>query len=197
MLHRALDNALRLELVQRNVCDLVDPPRMRHYLALALTPAQARSLLEAAKGDPLEALFVVALNTGMRLGELLALRWQFVDLDGGSLQVHATLRRAPNGFVFAEPKTEHSRRQVMLTSQAVETLRQQRVRQVEQKAALGAAWEESDLVFPKLYWQAARIRQRTSAQLLAATEAGMFATHSVPRLTAHGGHLAPPSRSAS
>lgn len=148
MLHHALDNALRLDLVQRNVCDLVDPPRMRRHLALALTPQQARSLLDAAKGDPLQALFVVALNTGMRLGELLALRWQFVDLDGGSLQVRATLRRAPGGFVFAEPKTEHSRRQVMLTPQAVEALRQQYIRQVEHKSALGAAWEDSDLVFP-------------------------------------------------
>jgi len=81
VLHRALDAALRLGIVQRNVCDVVEVPRMRHYEMTTLTEEQAQHLLRAAKGERLEALYVLALATGMREGELLALKWCDVDLE--------------------------------------------------------------------------------------------------------------------
>jgi integrase len=73
LLHKALDAAVRLELVQRNVSDLVDPPSMARPEMGVLSPEHARALLAAAAGDRFEALYILAVTTGMRLGELLAL----------------------------------------------------------------------------------------------------------------------------
>ncbi len=93
VLHRALGQAARWGLVPRNVAELVTPPRPERREMFTLSPEQARTFLAAAEGDRLEALYVLALNTGMRQGEILALRWKDVDLDAGALQVLATLQR--------------------------------------------------------------------------------------------------------
>jgi integrase len=76
-------------LVAQNVADLVDAPRRDHFEITTLTKEQAHQLRGACKDDPLEALFVLALATGMRRSELLALRWQDVDLEQGVLSVRA------------------------------------------------------------------------------------------------------------
>jgi len=147
VLRRALNQATRWGLVARNVARLVTPPRIKRQEMATLSPEQARAFLGAARGDRLEALYVLALSTGMRQGELLALRWRDVDLEAGRLQVKATLQRTPEGFVFAEPKTARSRRQIALAGTAVEALRRHRVNQAEERLKLGAAWENDDLVF--------------------------------------------------
>jgi integrase len=59
-----------------------------------LTPDQARTLLEAARGDRFEALFVLAVHCGLKEGELLGLRWDSVDLEAGTLRVRRTLSRS-------------------------------------------------------------------------------------------------------
>jgi integrase len=100
VLHKALVQAERLELVARNVCDLVDAPRMVEQELQVLDREQVRTLLEAAHGDRLEALYVLAVTTGMRRSELLALRWRDVDLAAGTVQVRATLQHH-NGTGFA------------------------------------------------------------------------------------------------
>jgi integrase len=147
VLHRALEQAARWGLTPRNVAKLVTPPRPSRREMATLSPEQARALLQTAEGDRLEALYVLALSTGMRQGELLALRWRDVELEGGSLQVRATLQRTHDGFQFAEPKTARSRRQVALTRAAADSLRRHRSRQLEERLQMGAAWEDNDLVF--------------------------------------------------
>ncbi|HZO75709.1 MAG TPA: hypothetical protein VFB60_26115 [Ktedonobacteraceae bacterium] len=76
VLHKALSDAVKEGLIGYNVCDKVSLPRKQHKELQVLTPEQARKLLDAAKGHPNEALFVLALATGMRRGELLGLKWQ-------------------------------------------------------------------------------------------------------------------------
>jgi integrase len=148
VLHKALADALRLGLVQRNVTDLVDPPRAAHYEMQVLTPEQVYVLLAAAEGSRLQALYVLALATGMREGELLALRWRDVDLEAASLQVRHTLQKLPREqFVFAEPKTRRSRRKIVLPVAAVTALRRHRARQLEERLQHGALWEDLDVVF--------------------------------------------------
>ncbi len=147
VLHRARGQATRWGLTARNVADLVTPPRIVRHDMQALSPEQARAFLAAAREERLEALYAVALTTGMRQGELLALRWRDVDLEGGRLQVVATLQRTRDGFTFAEPKTGHSRRQVGLTEAAIVSLREHRSKQAAEQLWLGAAWEDKDLVF--------------------------------------------------
>jgi integrase len=151
VLHRALESAVRLELVQRNVCDLVDPPRMRHFEMTTLSEEQAHALLEAAIGNRFEALYVLALATGMRQGELLALRWRDVDLEARTLQVRATLQK--DTLIFAEPKTPYSRRRIALSQTAVEALRRHHALQAEERRKMGSAWTDLGLVFPNTVGQ--------------------------------------------
>ena len=79
-----------------------------------LTPDEVRRLFEVAAEDRLEALYILAVTTGMRRGELLGLHWADVDLDGGSVTVQATLQRMPQGLVRDEAKTDYSSRRIAL-----------------------------------------------------------------------------------
>jgi integrase len=148
VLHKALGHAERLGLVARNVTELVDTPRMAHHELQVLDRDQVRRLLEAAREDRLGALYILAVSTGMRQGELLGLRWSDVDLDRGVVQVQATLQWGKQGsYTLAAPKTRQSRRQITLTTVAHEALRAHRVRQAEERLATGIARGEDDLIF--------------------------------------------------
>ena len=144
VMHRALRQALRWGLVLRNVSDAVDSPRTASYETQPLSPEQAGQLLDAARGDRLEALYMMALTTGMRQGELLGLHWKNVDLVQGVIQVRTTLR--PGGE-FGGPKSSSGRRQITLVQIAVDALQRHRRRQIEERVALGPDWEDLDLVF--------------------------------------------------
>lgn len=85
VLHRALNQAVRWGVALRNVAALVDPPRRRRREMTTLSPEQARAFLATVTGQRLEALYVLALTSGMRQGEILALRWRNVDLASGTL----------------------------------------------------------------------------------------------------------------
>jgi integrase len=148
MLHKALEDALRWNLVARNVCDAVSPPRRNRYEIQPLTVEQAQQFLAAAHGHPLEALFVIAVSTGMRRGEMLAIKWQDIDLSTGTLHVRRIFTRARgNRYIEAEPKTEKSRRSIVLPALVVDLLSQHRARQLQVKKEAGEAWQEHNLVF--------------------------------------------------
>jgi len=148
VLHRALRDAERWGLVARNVASLTDPPRPQPRPATTLDAAQARQLLAAARGERLEALYVLALTTGLRLGELLALRWADIDWAAGALHVQRTVVRTRQGVQFHPPKTARGRRRVPLGPLALRALRAHRKRQHAERLRLGPLWAEQDLVFP-------------------------------------------------
>lgn len=147
VLHRALHQAERWSLVPRNVADLVDPPRSYQPEITTLSREQAQALLSAARTDRLEALYVLALTTGMRQGELLALRWRDVDLDTCCLHVRGTLQRSTQGLAIGEPKTRKSRRRIELSTAGVEALFRHRERQHRERVHQRGVWQEHDLVF--------------------------------------------------
>jgi len=126
VLRRALKQAIRLGLLMWNPCDAVQPPRVPHVEMVVLQPDQVTIFLEAAKTERLEALFVLAITTGMRLGELFGLQWHNVDLDRGVVQVRHTLIDVVGKLELAEPKTQKSRRSIPLPSVATEALRKHR-----------------------------------------------------------------------
>jgi integrase len=146
-LHRALKQAVRWGLVPRNVAAAVDAPRVVTPEMRPLSPARARTLLSAAEGNRLEALFVLAVTTGMRQGEILGLGWEDADLDAGVVRVRRTLTLAKGGAYLTEPKTPRSRRSIRLTASAVGALERHRVRQEDEDAARGPNWNEQGLVF--------------------------------------------------
>jgi integrase len=148
LLHRALGDAVRWGLLTRNVTDAVDPPRRSTPEAKTWDAREVATVLTAAAGDDLEALWRLALLTGMRRGELLGLRWTDVDLDGGALSVRRTMSRgASSRLESGEPKTASGRRRIALPASVVESLRRHRVRQLEYRLAVGPAFEDRGLVF--------------------------------------------------
>ncbi|MHB1414616.1 MAG: site-specific integrase, partial [Chloroflexota bacterium] len=108
---------------------------------------QARTVLQSIRGHRLEALYTVALVLGLRQGEALGLRWEDVDLEGGSLRVCQTLQRVDGTLRFAEPKTERSRRKISMPEMVARSLRQHRLHQVEERLMAGSKWQENGLVF--------------------------------------------------
>ncbi|MDP9478081.1 MAG: site-specific integrase, partial [Actinomycetota bacterium] len=95
----------------------------------------------------LEALYVLAVSTGMREGELLGLKWADVDLEAGTLRVRRTLTRHGGKVALGEPKTKKSRRTVRLTPRAVESLKRDRARQAGEKLKAGPLYGDQGLVF--------------------------------------------------
>lgn len=149
VLHRALKDALLMGLVQRNVSEMVRAPRRSSREMMTLTDTQAKQLLEVVRGERFEILYFLALTTGMRLGELLGLRWQDLDLERGTLQVRMNVQQSEGGFILAETKTAYSRRSIGLTRTATLALYRHRACQNEEGLALGESWNNSlGLVFP-------------------------------------------------
>ena len=106
---------------------------------------QIKALLSAARGGRLEALYVLAIHTGLRRSEILGLKWTDVDLETGILSVQRSL---DTDGTFNPPKRNKSRRTVKLTGRAAEALKGHRARQNEERLRLGSLWEDHDLVFP-------------------------------------------------
>jgi len=145
VLHSALKQAVRWELVPRNVTDAVDPPRPERKERPTFNLDQARIFLESARGDRWESLYVLAIQTGMRRGELFGLRWDDLDLDNGWLHVKQAL--APGGKSFNAPKTAKGRRKIRLTPVAVEALKRHKIAQNEERLRQGSSWRDHGLVF--------------------------------------------------
>jgi integrase len=152
VLRRALADALRDDLVIRNVAALARPPHVpsrsldagRDYLSAP----DLRRLLATAALHPFGPLVTVAATTGLRLGELLGLSWADIDEKDGTLSVRRSLARARDGWALAEPKTKRSRRTIDLPSAARLPLGRQRQLQDAAREAAGTAWQDVDgLVF--------------------------------------------------
>jgi integrase len=158
VLRTALAQAVRWDRVPRNVVSLSAPVKVKSTQVVPFSAAEARAILAAAAGDRLEALYVVALSTGMRQGEILGLHWKDVDLDGGTLRVLHGLRRLRtraggiSALVVTDVKTDRSRRTVRLDPRVVAALRRHQVRQETRTQLLaGAKWRDTGLVFTTTY----------------------------------------------
>ncbi len=146
-LHKALKQAVNDGLIPRNATEAVKPPQVRREEIRPLTPEQVKMLLDAARGDRLEALYALAVHTGLRQGELLGLKWEDIDLEERTLHVRRALTTAKGGPRLAAPKTKGSRRRVSLTKGAVDALRGHLARQLEEIDRAGSLWQENGLVF--------------------------------------------------
>lgn len=148
VLHRALEDAVRYGIIPRNPCDFVDPlPAQRRELRV-WDEEQARLFLaEAKRTSPYYPLYLTALLTGMRQGELLGLRWCDVDLLSGVAHIQQTLYRRGAKIMVGPPKTRGGRRTVLLPPVVVEELFRVRERQAEHRRILGSAYHDHGLVF--------------------------------------------------
>jgi integrase len=148
VLRTALNRAVRDGIVLRNAAALTDPVEVPRRPRRSLSVDEARALLRAAQDERLEALYVLALNVGPRIGEALALRWQDVDLDAGRLSVVYNLQRVRGKLdPCVEPKTEQSRRTVSLPPAVVQAFQDHGARQRKEKLRHLPLWQDSDLIF--------------------------------------------------
>jgi len=147
-LNKALKQAVLDWVLPRNVCEAVKAPRQLKREIHPLVPAQSAMLLEVARGDRLEALFVLAVTAGLREGELLGLRWEDVDLECGAVQVRRQLARTKkDGISFTTPKRGKSR-SVTLAERAAKALRNHQERQNEEQLRLSTPSSQyGNLVF--------------------------------------------------
>ena len=117
-LYKALKQAVKWTLLPRNIAENVDPPKVPKKEIRPLSEEQVKRLLQAAEGDKLQALYVLAVHTGMRSGELLGLKWEDVDLEGGTVQVRRTVF---NGHIES-PKGTKGNRSIKLTRASTRAL---------------------------------------------------------------------------
>lgn len=154
IIHRALRVALKWGLVARNVADAVDAPRVPHRERPILTADEAKAFLRAVRGDRLYALFWLALETGLREGELCARRWSDLDERGRTLAVPTKLQREKGrGLVEGPTKARRPRTRVPLSAAAVEVLTRHRRLQDTEREAAGSAWDDGGWIF---CWQDGR-----------------------------------------
>ncbi len=123
MLRKALHQAVRWELIDRNPADGADSPRVPRNEMNALDRDGLSRLLTALRGNKLYLAVLIAATTGMRRGEILALRWCDVDLDAGTLRVARSLQQLSTGLEFKEPKSARGRRNIALARSTVDALR--------------------------------------------------------------------------
>ena len=148
ILSSALKQAVKWKMINQNPCELCELPRMVKTEMMYFTPEETAKFLETAKDNKWFALFLLAIETGTRPEEYLALQWKDVDFDNKTLAV----RRAVNlqkggGFIFVEPKTSRSRRSIPISNTCILALKDHRRKQLEERMKLGKDYQNLDLVF--------------------------------------------------
>jgi len=180
LVREALQHAVRWQLLVVNPADAVTPPRPERREMSVLDRDQAAALLEGAAGSEFEVVLLTALYTGLRVGELLGLRWRDLDLLSGQLRVQQSAQPVKGGGVdYGPPKTHRSRRAVSLPRPVTDALQRHRTAQTKTRLAIGPEWPESELVCTDTFGRPmSRTRLRLAFQRLLA-EAGL------PRLRLH------------
>jgi integrase len=150
-LHDALEHAVKMGLLNRNVADAVSPPRYQRSQWQTLSEFDISTFLEAAKKTNYYVLFYAAIFTGMRRSELLALRWCDVDLLLCQAHVNRTIHRLrTDEIVFRAPKSAKGRRMVSLSPSTAMLLQEYKDKQAIQRAILGIPLKDDDLIFSDL-----------------------------------------------
>lgn len=148
LLHSALQQAVKIGSINQNPASNVDPPRKPTREMAILTESQVSQMLVAAKGHRWEALYHLAIVTGMRESELLGLKWTDLDWSRKYLKVERQLQRpGGNGVEFSPPKTGYGKRSLALGEITTEVLRAHYEGQQSERLAAGENWEEYGLIF--------------------------------------------------
>jgi integrase len=149
ILNRAFNQAVKWRVMASNPAPLADRPKQERREMQALSPEQAARFLDAAKGDRYYLYFALALDTGSRPSELLALQWKDIDFEQGRITIQRSLEYPDysNEFRFVEPKTPRSRRSITISKVNLNYLREHRRQQAEVRLKAGSGWQAYNLVF--------------------------------------------------
>ena len=148
VLHRALERSVENETLARNVASVISPPKVEEEEVEILSADEVVVTLRELRGHDLYTIVAVDLGTGMRRGELLAIRWSDTDLDGATVRVERSSEETTKGLRFKAPKSKRGRRTISLPPSVVAVLREHRRKQLELRLALGLGRPEPEaLVF--------------------------------------------------
>jgi len=146
VLTQAFSQAVRWQLLTVNPAMGCQPPRPRRSPRLVADPPLVQRLLAATADTAYELPCAIAVSTGMRRGEILALRWSDLAADRSKARVVRTLQPTQHGLIFEEPKTQRSRRSVLLPAFLYPYLERQRTRQTVRRDKLADGWHDNDLL---------------------------------------------------
>ena len=147
ILHGALKKAVDLEYIPKNVAEKCVIPKVEKAEIEPFTHAEMMEFLQAIKGHKYEHFYIVALFTGMRLGELLGLSWRQIDFEKGVIVIDQQLQRVNKTHIIKKPKHGKSR-EIAPASLVMDTLRAERYHQLEMRMRNADVWKnEMDLVF--------------------------------------------------
>ena len=140
--------------IQKNYCKMVTLPKDNNKKTIqVLTQQQQKLFIEAIKGHKLEMLFLIALGTGLRLGELLGLKWSDIDFNTGILTVNRTLSRVKNQttgkyeIIEQTPKTKNSNRTIPIPNDILNKLKEHKKNQSKQRLFVGEGYINNNYVF--------------------------------------------------
>jgi integrase len=149
VLHKALKQAVKWQMLMRNPSDAVEPPRPERTEMTALDQKGIALLLQAVDGTRMYMPVLLAITTGLRRGEILALRWKDLDLENARISVRQSVEQTAAGLRFKAPKTAKGRRVVAMPEYLVDALRAHRARQAELRLRLGNEFNTLGLVCPR------------------------------------------------
>lgn len=150
LLNRALGHAVKWSMISVNPVTAAEPPRVVSTEVEILTPEQVKIVLQALRPHRLYPIAVLGVATGMRRGEMVALRWVDIDLDRGRIKVERSLEQTNEGLRFKSPKTKAGRREISIPPAIVAEIRAHWRRQQEYRLALGMGKAApNDLAFPR------------------------------------------------
>ena len=145
---QSLKQAVEWGLLLRNPCQGVTLPRKQHREMAVWTPQEVGRFLAVARDDPAGVLFELAVTTGLRPSEYLALKWLDIDFERGTVSINRSIDFSPGGgWAFAENKTGRSRRVVKLLSGLIPRVRTHQMSQEAIRKEAGEDWQEHGLVF--------------------------------------------------
>jgi len=184
LLSSALRWGVRLELAARNVCDSVEPPRPSRREAKALCDDDVQRLIDAARGTRWQNFIAIALGSGARRGEILALDWDHIDLDGKRMTIEGSMSQTAARVFLKSTKTDRSRT-VPLSSSMVAAFRAQRALQAADRLRFGQHYDaEATAVFTSELGARLTPKAATNAIARLATAAGIATTslHALPSM---------------
>jgi len=146
-LHAALEQAVKERMIPNNICVAVEVPKKQAEHKLhTWNNKQVNKFLNHAKSFKFYEVFFLALNTGMRKGELLGLQWKDIDFNKNKIEVKRQLTRTDEGLIFKKVKTKSGNRTIPITDDVAKFLRSHKIKQSEHKLALGAGYYQNDLI---------------------------------------------------
>jgi len=146
IIHSALQQAVKWQLVIRNVAEAVEPPKAKKYKASFLTDKQTEELIAKAKNTDIYIPIMIAIYTGARRGEILGLNWNNVDLEKGIIKIVDNLCATKNGLIIKQPKTNSGIRTIAISKSLVKILKNHKINQMKNKIRLGESYKENNMV---------------------------------------------------